>query len=178
MHATPENFSAFSEPPGRHPPAPGSHSSQPFSRWLDVSPSELPRNLFCSRLGGNFGPAFAGRSEPSQFCLATPGPVCGPFAPFTRVRARGVTEVCTLPLPRSGRDRAPWQPTSFARLSRPSESLRCRKGLLVTLVWRLFWVPVRGLPVTSLSASRHPERWREPHYAAFDRYRRCSSTAY
>lgn len=32
-------------------------------------------------------------------------------------------------------------------------------------------------PGSSLSASRHPERWREPHYSAFDRYRRCNSAA-
>lgn len=54
----PCDFPAFTEPPGRHPPAPGSHSSQPFSRWLDVGPSELPRNLFCTQVGRQFRSSF------------------------------------------------------------------------------------------------------------------------
>jgi len=89
----------------------------------------------------------------------------------------GVTKVCTLPLSDSGPDRAPWQPTSIARHSRPSNNLCCHRRLLVTQVWRTFPEAFATFPVRTLSASRHPERWREPHYSAFDRYRRCNSAA-
>jgi len=89
----------------------------------------------------------------------------------------GVTKVCTLPLSDSGSDRAPWQPTSIARHSHPSNNLCYHRRLLVTQVWRTFPEAFATFPVRTLSASRHPERWREPHYSAFDRYRRCNSAA-
>lgn len=171
---------AVPEPPGRHPPAPGSHSSQfaIFQVAFRTSvPPDCSGNLFCSRPGGNFGSAFAGLSRPSSLRLATPGPVYGPSAPFPRVRARDVTEVCTLPLIHSGRIRAPWQPTSIARLPRPSESLCCHRGLCGHSGSTALSDAFRRLSGPSLSASRHPERWREPRYSAFDRFRRCNSAA-
>jgi hypothetical protein len=118
-------------------------------------------------------------SFPSRrgFRLATPGPDYGPSAPFTRVRIRDVTQVCTLPLSRSGRESAPWQPTSIARLPRPLESLRFRRGLCGHPGSTALSVAFRRLPGPSLSTSRYPERWREPRYSAFDRYRRCNSAA-
>jgi len=68
--------------------------------------------------------------------------------------------------------------TSVARHSRPSVSPCCHRGLYghpgSTGLSRDF----RRRPVRSLSASRHPERWREPHYLAFDRLRRRSSAVY
>lgn len=54
--------------------------------------------------------------------------------------------VCTLPLSPSGEDRTPWQPTSIARHSHPLESLRCRKGLLVTQVWHHFPSAFASIP--------------------------------
>lgn len=49
---------------------------------------------------------------------------------------------------------------------------------MVAQVQPVFLDDFRRLPVRSLSASRHPERWREPHYLAFDRLRRRSSAVY
>jgi len=50
----PLSILACSEPPGRHPPAPGSHSSRPIPGWSSVDLPESPRNLFCTRFGEIF----------------------------------------------------------------------------------------------------------------------------
>lgn len=99
--------------------------------------------------------------------------------------------VCTLPLSPSGEDRTPWQPTSIARHSHPLESLRCRKGLLVTQVWHHFpsafaFIPCvvfqpRGLlsvgvsHTTLLSIAIAVVIRRHPRYACYPCLSRCET---
>lgn len=49
---------------------------------------------------------------------------------------------------------------------------------MVTQAQPVFRATFVAFPSGLLSASRHPERWREPHYLAFDRLRRRSSAVY
>lgn len=133
-------------------------------------------NLFCTRSGGFFRSAFTGLSKPSYFSLATPGPVYGPSA---------LSLECSK--------------TAFSGMHATPVSFRSRQNPLAADLRRQALTPIEhpvlpqapsghpGLtslsyrfhdcPGSSLSASRHPERWREPHYSAFDRYRRCNSAA-
>jgi len=50
----PLSLLAVSEPPGRHPPAPGSHSSQQISRFVGVGTSKLPWMPFLHQVWRHF----------------------------------------------------------------------------------------------------------------------------
>jgi hypothetical protein len=81
------------------------------------------------------------------------------------------------PLIDPGPTSAPWPPSSCARLPRPSDIPALPRGPSGYSGSAGLSRPFRAVPVQSLSASRHPEQWREPRYSAFDRSRRCNSPA-
>jgi len=133
-------------------------------------------DLFCHSSGGCFRSACAGLSQPSSFSLTTAGPDYGPSA-----LSRKCSKTASYGMHAT--------PVSFRRRQNPLAADLHRQALTPIGILTLPQGPsghsglaslserFRVHPVCRLSASRHPERWREPHYSAFDRYRRCNSAA-
>jgi hypothetical protein len=114
---------------------------------------------------------------PSRFRLATPRPILWALSHALRRCDSAVHSGLARPLNHPGRFRAPWPPSSCARLPRPSDIPALPQGPSGYSGSAGLSRTFRSVPVQSLSASRLPEQWREPHYSAFDRYRRCNSPA-
>jgi hypothetical protein len=156
--------------------APGPRSSHPLSRVVtSVIPSCLG-DVFCTSSGGCFRSALAGHSQPSVSVSRLLGQTTGHSA---------LSRKCSK--------------TASSGMHATPVSFRLRQNPLAADLHRQALAPI-GIPVLPqepsghsgsavfrsafalfpscrLSASRHPERWREPHYSAFDRYRRCNSAA-
>jgi hypothetical protein len=106
----PRCIQAASAPPGRRPPAPGSHAHRKFYVTIEA--------FMVARVRLVFRATFA--AVPSSLLSASrhPDPWLGPrYSAFDRFRRRSpaVSLVCTLPLTHPGRVRAPWPPTTCAR---------------------------------------------------------------
>jgi len=123
-------------PPGRQPPAPGSCLYQRVGPDFP-QPSLFPIDRF--HLAGPIR-----RSRPfTGFLFATP------------CEAGGISQVWMLPLNRYGRLRAPWPPSSCARLLHPSSSPVA--GLTFDQLGSAgISTAFRGFSIPSLSTSRFP----------------------
>lgn len=117
------------------------------SRLLERRSSRIASGTFSTRVRRQFrlwlSPGFP---LPSRFRLATPRPILWALSHSLRRCDSAVHSGLALPLNHPGRFRAPWPPSSCARLSRPSVSLRCRKCLLVTQVRLVFPGPFEPFP--------------------------------
>lgn len=99
---------------------------------------------------------------PSRFRLATPRLILWAYSHTSRRCDSAVHSGLAQPLNHPGRFRAPWPPPTCARLSRPSDIPALPPGPSGCSGSAGLSHVFRRVPVQSLSASRHPEHWREP----------------